>query len=98
MATHGSDYEQKLSQDFTEPIWLLDFTLEDREFYVREYPEKPGFLVDMDLIYPEGYSDALSGGGREFQLERIKKRIRQKGIDLDDLLSYQFILFLFNFI
>lgn len=44
--------------------------------------EKPGILKDMDLIYPEGYGEALSGGEREFEYEKIKKRIGQKKIDL----------------
>jgi asparaginyl-tRNA synthetase len=50
-----------------EPLWLLDFPKENREFYDREYPEQPGILKDMDLIYPEGYGEALSGGEREFE-------------------------------
>jgi asparaginyl-tRNA synthetase len=36
----------------------------------------------MDLIYAEGYGEALSGGEREYQYEKIKRRIEQKGIDL----------------
>lgn len=34
------------------------------------------------MIYPEGYGEALSGGEREFEYEKIKKRIEQKKIDL----------------
>lgn len=80
--TYGLDYETSLSKNLLEPVWILDFPKENREFYDREYSERPGILADMDLIYPEGYGEALSGGEREFQPEKIKKRIRQKGIDL----------------
>jgi asparaginyl-tRNA synthetase len=79
---YGQDYETLLSQKSSEPVWLLDFPAERREFYDREYAEKPGILKDMDLIYPEGYGEALSGGEREFEYEKIKKRIGQKKIDL----------------
>ncbi len=82
VATYGSDYETELSKDSLEPVWLLDFPIESREFYDREYSDWPGILVDMDLIYPEGYGEALSGGEREYQYEKIKRRIEQKGIDL----------------
>lgn len=78
---YGEDYENELSRDASEPIWLLDFPLENREFYDREYPWRPGVLKDMDLIYPEGYGEALSGGEREFKYEKIKRRIIKKGID-----------------
>lgn len=77
----GQDFELKLSAARQEPVWLLDFPLEVREFYDREYDNRPGVLVDMDLIYPEGYGEALSGGEREYQVERIQERIRKKGID-----------------
>jgi asparaginyl-tRNA synthetase len=33
----------------------------------------------MDLIYPEGYGEAVSGGERENEYERIKYRIHKKG-------------------
>ncbi|MFW6123761.1 MAG: asparagine synthetase A [Acidobacteriota bacterium] len=79
---HGADYETTLSKKAEEPIWILDFPIEDREFYDREYPEKPRILVDMDLIYPQGYGEALSGGEREYQYEKIKRRIKQKKIGL----------------
>ena len=82
LANYGSDYENKLSSDHQEPIWIIDFSIKDREFYDRENLERPGILVDMDLIYPEGYGEALSGGEREFELEKIKRRIELKGIDL----------------
>lgn len=80
--TYGLDYETKLSKNLSEPIWLLDFPIENREFYDREYPEQSGILRDMDLIYPEGFGEALSGGEREFQYDKIKRRIELKGIDL----------------
>jgi len=78
----GTYYEHELSESIDDPLWLVDFPEENREFYDRENPEKPGILLDMDLIYPEGYGEALSGGEREYQYEKIKRRIKQKGIDL----------------
>jgi asparaginyl-tRNA synthetase len=83
VSTYGQEYEIKLSQEVSSPVWLVDFPIDNREFYDREYTERPGFLVDMDLIYPEGYGEALSGGEREFEYEKIKRRIELKGIDLE---------------
>jgi asparaginyl-tRNA synthetase len=33
----------------------------------------------MDLIYPNGHGEALSGGEREYEYERIKERILKGG-------------------
>jgi len=62
--------------------------LEAREFYDREDPARPGTLVDMDLLYPEGFCEALSGGEREHTRERILKRMARMGLTLGDFELY----------
>ena len=59
-----------------------------REFYDKEHDDKKGYLADMDLIYPEGYGEALSGGEREFELDRIKRRMKIKGKRYKDFKAY----------
>ena len=79
---YGKDYEVGLSQDIRELVWILDFPAEAREFYDLEYPDRPGILRDMDLVYPDGFGEALSGGEREHLHAAIERRIELKGIDL----------------
>jgi asparaginyl-tRNA synthetase len=76
---YGDDFEEKLSRKAKEPFWLIDIHIMEREFYDREDPDRPGILRDMDLIYPEGFGEASSGGEREFELGQIYKRIDRKG-------------------
>ena len=78
-ARYGPEFESILSEKSTDPFWIIDIPLKQREFYDREKDDEPGILRDMDLIYPEGYCEALSGGEREYDLERIKERILKKG-------------------
>ena len=76
---YGEEFEQIISKKHKEPVWIVALLLTSREFYDKEDPKRPGVLRDMDLIYPEGYGEALSGGEREYQYERIKQRILKKG-------------------
>ncbi len=76
---YGEEFEQIISKTHKEPVWIVDFPLTNREFYDGEDPKRPGVLRDMDLIYPEGYGEALSGGEREYKYDRIKQRILKKG-------------------
>ncbi len=85
---YGRIFEEVLSQENEEPFWLIDIPSEDREFYDREDPKRPGILRDMDLIYPEGFGEALSGGERECVPEKIKKRIEEQELDLEDFGMY----------
>ncbi len=73
----GEKFDDSLSLSLQEPIWVIDFPREVREFYDRQDPARPGVLLDMDLIYPKGYAEALSGGEREHELESILKRLKQ---------------------
>lgn len=84
----GKDYETPLSLSLDARLWLVDFPVGEREFCDREYPDPAGVLKDMDLIYPEGYGEALSGGEREFEPEKIKRRLNLKGIDLRSYAIY----------
>jgi len=84
----GPDFEMKLSRASRQPFWIVDVPLLEREFYDREDPQRPGILRDMDLIYPEGYGEALSGGEREFELEAIRRRIEAKGQSTNDFRWY----------
>lgn len=78
LSEFGPDFESILSAKALEPFWIIDIPLDKREFYDREDPEEKGILRDMDLIYPEGFGECLSGGEREYELDRIRERIRLK--------------------
>jgi asparaginyl-tRNA synthetase len=85
---YGPDFEVVISQQHQEPVWIVDVAVEAREFYDREDPERPGTLVDMDLLYPEGFAEALSGGEREHTYERVLSRIERMGLRPQDFELY----------
>lgn len=85
---YGEDFETEISKRKKDPVWIIDMPIMHREFYDKEHDDKKGYLADMDLIYPEGYGEALSGGEREFKLDRIKKRMKIKGKKYKDFKAY----------
>lgn len=82
---YGKDFEGKLSKKMEEPFWLLSH---EREFYDREDPKRPGTFLNYDLIYPEGFGEALSGGEREHEYEQILRRMERKKMDLKPYAAY----------
>ena len=87
-AKYGEEYEDIISKEEKEPFWIIDFPIWKREFYDREYEDKEGFLADMDLIYPEGYGEGLSGGEREYEYEKIIERMEKSGMDMGEFSFY----------
>jgi asparaginyl-tRNA synthetase len=66
------------SLDSQGPFWAISHK---REFYDREDPEKPGTYLNYDLIYPEGFGEALSGAEREHEYPRIMARISRDALE-----------------
>lgn len=87
-ARHGEPFDDALSASIRSPAWVIDFPRRVREFYDREDPSRPDVLLDMDLVYPDGYGEALSGGEREWEYDRIIDRVSRDGMPLDRLQAY----------
>jgi len=75
------DAEEKISAVHTQPFWITNYPITARGFYYPEHPDKPGILKDFDLLYPEGFGEAISGGEREHTYEKVVERIRRGGED-----------------
>ena len=73
--------ETALSSSFDDLFWLIDYPKTARGFYDREDEARPGVLRDFDLLYPEGFCDAVSGGEREYKYDRVMERMRSTGED-----------------
>lgn len=90
---HGNeipwDAEETLSALHKMPFWITDYPVSARGFYYLEHPDKPGILRDFDLVYPEGYGEAISGGEREHKYEKVVERIKHGG---EDPASYSWYL------
>ena len=75
---YGDDFERKISEQEKEPFWIFDFT---REFYDREDKDRKGYYHNYDLIFPEGFGEALSGGEREFEYDMIARKLQERKME-----------------
>lgn len=81
----GPDFETELSKKAIYPFWIVDH---EREFYDKEHPEIPRTYLNYDLIYPEGFGEALSGGEREHEHDKIIERMERAGTSKDGYKDY----------
>ncbi|GAB6147518.1 asparagine synthetase A [Stetteria hydrogenophila] len=73
--------EKLLSAEIGRPFFITEYPRGARGFYDREDPERPGVLLDFDLIYPEGFGEAVSGAEREYEPGKVEERMRETGED-----------------
>jgi asparaginyl-tRNA synthetase len=71
--------EEAISKIHNEPFWITDFPATARGFYYMKHEDNTGILKDFDLIYPEGFGEAVSGGEREYRHDKIVERMRRSG-------------------
>jgi len=70
---YGEDWERQLTLEITEPAWVTGIP---REFYDFE---DDGKWDNYDLILPQ-YGEVLSGSKREWEYEKIIKKMERDGI------------------
>jgi len=80
--------EETISQMHSEPFWITNFPVTARSFYYMESEEEPGILEDFDLIYPEGFGEAISGGEREYRYNKLLERMLKNGENPSDYAWY----------
>lgn len=75
------DSERELTRNRTRPIFVVDFPILLKPFYVKENDKKRGTGLSADMLAPRGFGEISSGGERETDITSITKRIRKQALD-----------------
>ena len=70
--------ESAVSREVGDFFWITSYPKQCRGFYYRESCDEPGTVNSMDLIFPEGFGEAISGGEREYRKERVLRGSRER--------------------
>lgn len=80
--------ERAISIQFKEPFFIKFYPKSSRGFYDKEDGHH---LLDFDLIYPEGFGEAISGSEREFEHKKVLEKLKRTG-DVEKFKLYLEIL------
>lgn len=81
----GEDWESSASKEYKTPFWAISHK---REFYDKSDPKKENEFLNYDLIYPEGFGEALSGGERDHKYEILLSKIKHDKLKLKRFEKY----------
>jgi asparaginyl-tRNA synthetase len=82
------ELEVELSKHACKPFWIVDYPVGSRGFYYKVNPDDPSLLFSMDLIYPQGFGEASSGGERETDVRRIRYLLQKTEENIDEYSWY----------
>ncbi len=79
----GAEHEAVLTEGREKPLFVFDYPVEAKAFYMKQNPADPRTVKCNDLLAPEGYGEIIGGSQREDDYDRLLARIREEGLPED---------------
>lgn len=79
----GAPQETVLGKSYDSPVVVTHFPREIKAFYMRKESGNEEVTLSFDILAPEGYGEIVGGGEREFEEEKLKKEIEERGLPED---------------
>jgi len=84
----GTNEERALTEDISRPLFIVNFPIESKPFYMRPSEELPGTYSCADLLAPEGFGEIIGGSEREPDYDSLLMRIEQSELNPEDYAWY----------
>lgn len=78
----GADDETILTKQYDRPIFITHYPVEVKSFYMKPDPEDPRYVLNADMLAPEGYGEVIGGSQRIDDLKLLEERIKQHGLPM----------------
>ncbi len=76
----GGDEETWLSKSSSQPQFVTHYPAATKAFYMQPDPEHPEYVLNADLLAPEGYGEIIGGSQRIDDLELLRQKIHAAGL------------------
>ncbi|UQS81495.1 asparagine--tRNA ligase [Bombilactobacillus folatiphilus] len=80
----GSPEETYISDQFEQPVFVLDYPKQIKPFYMKEAQDRDNVYVCADLLAPEGYGEIIGGSERAVDYNQMKAEMEKEGMNLED--------------
>ncbi|MCB0414400.1 MAG: asparagine--tRNA ligase [Bdellovibrionales bacterium] len=84
----GGTDETIISSKFDKPVFVHHYPTAVKAFYMKEEPSDPKYSLSVDMLATEGYGELIGGGQREENIEVLKKKIAEHGLNEEDFKWY----------
>ncbi len=79
----GVPHERALVEEEEKPIFVTNFPVEAKAFYMKIAPD--GKTVECaDMLAPEGYGEIIGGSEREESIESMIERLKKDGANIEN--------------
>ena len=75
----GTHEERQLSMHYAMPLFITEYPLEVKAFYMKDAGNAK--VLNVDMIAPKGFGEIIGGSERETDLLLLEERLRKQGED-----------------
>jgi len=79
----GAEEEALLVADYDRPLFVMNYPMGAKAFYMKENPADPRTVLCNDCLAPEGYGEIIGGSQREDDYDKLLARIRAEQLPED---------------
>lgn len=73
----GTHEERQLSLHYDKPLFITEYPLEVKAFYMKDAGNNK--VLNVDMIAPKGYGEVIGGSERETDLALLEERLKKQG-------------------
>ncbi len=84
----GNSDETVLTRVFDAPVMVYNWPAKIKSFYMKQHPDQPELVKNVDLLAPEGFGEIIGGSERETDLNLLLQRIDEHQLDRADFEWY----------
>ncbi|WP_088007595.1 asparagine--tRNA ligase [Indiicoccus explosivorum] len=77
----GAPHETAIAESFDMPVFITNYPIGIKPFYMQPHPERDDVVLCADLIAPEGYGEIIGGSERIHDFDLLKNRIEEHKLD-----------------
>jgi asparaginyl-tRNA synthetase len=79
----GGDDETILTKQYDRPIFVEKYPAVVKAFYMKRDPADPTYVLNADMLAPEGYGEIIGGSQREDDYDVLLQRIKDHNLPVD---------------
>jgi asparaginyl-tRNA synthetase len=79
----GAEDETLLVDGYDRPIFVFNYPMEAKAFYMKENPDDPRTVLCNDCLAPEGYGEIIGGSQREDDYDKLLGRINEENLPVE---------------
>lgn len=79
----GADEEAILTKEYDVPVFVHHFPSAIKAFYMEDDPDRPGYVLNDDLLAPQGHGEIIGGSQRIWELDKLVAKMKKFGLNPD---------------